>query len=325
MSEAHGSPAALTVVADDGYVLKGCVWRHRAAGGPARPLVIINPATSVRCGYYACFAGFLHANGFDVITYDYRGIGASRPPTLRGFEAGWIDWGRLDFEAVLCFAARAFPGQPLQVAAHSVGGFLIGLAASNHLISRVFTMGAQFAYWGDYARRRRLGMLLKWHVAMPALTALCGYFPGKALGWLEDTPRGVVRDWTARAPRFEDARHAGAPQFGADERARLVAGFAAMRGATLALGVTDDEFGTPAAMHRLLGYFSNSDTTCLHLSPAAFGVRRIGHFAFFHSRFEHTLWPIALEWLRHGRVLPDQRASPAALSPVCETIQRTTS
>jgi hypothetical protein len=39
---------------------------------------------------------------------------------------------------------------------------------------------------------------------MPLLTRVFGYFPGKRLGWLEDTPAGVVHDWstptTLRAP-----------------------------------------------------------------------------------------------------------------------------
>ena len=49
-----------------------------------RPVVIINPATSVHSRYYSHFANYLYANGFDVVTYDYRGIGNSRPNTMRG-------------------------------------------------------------------------------------------------------------------------------------------------------------------------------------------------------------------------------------------------
>jgi predicted alpha/beta hydrolase len=305
MRDLCASPATLEMLAPDGYRLRGFVWRHAtdSADGAdtrrVRPVVIINPATSVRCRYYARFAGFLHARGFDVITYDYRGIGESRPATLKGFQASWIDWGRLDFEAVLRHADQAFPGQPVQVVAHSVGGFLIGLAPSNRLVSRVFTMGAQFAYWRDYAREKRLGMLFKWHLVMPALAALYGYFPGKRLGWLEDTPRGVVRDWTARHPRFEDAYRR---ELSAAQRDQMVAGFAAMQGATLALSVSDDEYGTSAAVERLLGYFDNSATTHLHVEPADAGLAQIGHFAFFHARHEATLWPLALAWLQSGHL-----------------------
>lgn len=295
----------VTLRAEDGYALKGFVWRHPSPGREERPVVIVNPATSVRCRYYSRFAAFLHAHGFDVLLYDYRGIGESRPASLKGFHAGWIDWGRLDFEAALQFVATEFPGQPIQVVAHSVGGFLIGLAASSHRIERVFSMGAQFAYWRDYARHKRHRMFVKWHLVMPALTALFGYFPGQRLGWLEDTPRGVVRDWTAREPRFEDAWRRGSLVLGEAERQALVERFAAMGGPTLALSMTDDEFGTVPAIQRLLRYYRNSPATHLHVAPESIGQREIGHFAFFHSRFESTLWRIPLDWLRHGRLPAD--------------------
>lgn len=293
------APLAVAFTAADGYRLHGTLWRHPEAATPARPVVLINPATSVRARYYSRFATWLHAQGFDVLSYDYRGIGASRPPSLRGLDAGWLDWGQLDFEAALQYVDSALPGQPVQVVAHSVGGFLVGLAPSSHRVSRVFSMGAQYAYWRDYMPERRAALLLKWHVFMPALTALLGYFPGQWLGWLEDTPRGVVHDWTARCPRFEDAW-----RLDEAERATLLERFAAVRGATLALSLSDDEFGTVPAIQRLLRYYRNSAVTHVHLSPQAVGERAIGHFAFFHSRFERTLWPLALEWLRHGR-LPD--------------------
>jgi predicted alpha/beta hydrolase len=150
LDEGATLPEALAVQAADGYTIKGFVWRHRESGQGERPVAIINPATSVRCRYYSRFAVFLFDHGFDVIAYDYRGIGESRPATLRGFQASWIDWGRLDFEAVLLHAERSFRGQPIYVVAHSIGGFVFGFAPSNHLVRRVFTMGAQVAYWRDH-------------------------------------------------------------------------------------------------------------------------------------------------------------------------------
>lgn len=217
---------------------------------------------------------------------------------MRGFQASWMDWGQKDFEAVLTYARREFPGQPVDVAAHSIGGFVTGLAPSSHRLRRIFTMGAQYAYWRDYAPERRLRMLAKWHLAMPVLTACLGYFPGRRLGWLEDTPRGVVRDWSFMGPRFE-AR--GAPADGTDPR---VATMAAVTAPILALSVTDDEFGTEAAIDRLLAYYSGSARTHLRLSPASMGLASIGHFAFFHERFRDTLWPIALGWLTRGQWAP---------------------
>ena len=285
--------------AADGHLLGGFTWRH-AVQDSSRPVVIINAATSVRCRHYSRFADYLFANGFDVITYDYRGIGESRPPSLRGLEASWTDWGALDFEAMLKRAQREFPGQPIDVIGHSFGGCAAGLAASGGVIRHMVTVGAQFAYWRDYAPVHRWRMFGKWHVAMPLLTAVCGYFPGKRLGWLEDTPAGVVRDWSTPTARYE-TRPSG--KLILSQNRRLP--FANVTAKLLAISITDDPYGTLPAIERLLCYFTYGAKTHLRIAPQDIGEQEVGHFAFFRSAYQATLWPIALSWLQHGELAPD--------------------
>jgi len=283
----------------DGFTLGGFTWRH-AFQDTARPVVIINAATSVRCRHYSRFADYLFANDFDVITYDYRGIGESRPASLKGLDASWSDWGALDFEAMLKRAQREFPGQPIDVVGHSFGGCAAGLGASGHLIRHLVTVGAQFAYWRDYAPAHRWRMFGKWHLVMPLMTMICGYFPGKRLGWLEDTPAGVVRDWSTPTARYEKrpsgrlihAKHGRLP-------------FANVTAKTLAISLSDDPYGTIPAIERLLGYFTGSTTTHLRIAPKDIGEEEVGHFAFFRSPYQATLWPIALSWLQNGELAPD--------------------
>jgi predicted alpha/beta hydrolase len=297
------SPEMFTAEAIDGQQIKGYFWRNTGESTARhRPIVIINSATSVVCRYYARFAEFLVENGYDVLIYDYRGIGLSRPQSLRGFEASWLDWGCRDFEAILQFVRKSFPGQPIFVVAHSVGGFVLGLAESNGLITRVVTVGAQYAYWRDYASDAKLKMILKWHVVMPLITSLFGYFPGKRLGWLEDTPKGVVRDWVRSQAKFERSRRGGIGAHYPD-KGTLVRRFAQIRAPLLAIGVDDDEFATPRAVDRLAAYFINCPAYHLRISPKETGETLIGHFGFFNRRFAKTLWPIALRWLTHEDVL----------------------
>ncbi|MBV8278531.1 MAG: alpha/beta fold hydrolase [Verrucomicrobia bacterium] len=302
------SPEPFTLATSDGFPIKGVRWRHSGTDFPTRPVVIINPATSVLCRYYFRFASFLFRHGFDVIAYDYRGIGESRPARLRGFNASWVDWGYLDFDAVLRYAERSFPGQPIDVVAHSAGGFVLGFAKSNHLIRQIFTVGAQYAYWRDYAPHSRVRMFAKWHVAMPLFTTAFGYFPAKRLGWMEDTPKGVVREWANSRARFEESWRGPSAARYRDKRA-LVQQFTAIKAPILAVGITDDEFGTVPAIERLLVYFDKSARTHLRISPQSIQERQIGHFGFFNSRFEHKLWPLPLEWLMTGRI-------PAAFSRI---------
>ena len=299
-----GEPEPVSIRAADGFTIKGSMWRSPGPDSTDRPVVIINAANSVRSRYYSRFASFLFRNGFDVITYDYRGIGVSRPASLKGFDAGWIDWGERDFDAVIRFAMETFPGRPIDVAAHSVGGFLIGFAESGRHLRRIFTMGAQYAYWRDYAPGVRAVMLAKWHVAMPLATRILGYFPGKRFGWLEDTPKGVVRDWARSRPRFEDVPGGSWAVRYPDKRVFLDR-FAAVTAPTLAVSVTDDEFGTVPAIERLLSYYAGSERTHLRISPESIGEPSIGHFPFFNNKFEEKLWRIPLEWLRSGKVAED--------------------
>lgn len=325
---AHPSQVTTSAVpfqlrADDGVPLGGFIWRQAA---PGRPVVVIAAATSVRCRYYARFADYLFAEGFNVITFDYRGIGESRPARLRGFKADWVDWGERDLEAALVFARSEFPNAPLDVVGHSIGGFAIGLAPSSAGLRRILTVGAQYAYWRDYAAPQRRRMLLKWHVAMPLLTLLCGYFPAKRLGWMEDTPAGVARDWSRMRARFEDSVRPGLFVAGDREADVLRRRFRQVRAPILAVGLDDDPHGTAEAMERLLAYFSASRRTHLRIAPEEMGHCAIGHFAFFHDRFRESLWPIALSWLRTGALPADgpgraslreaeRRSSPVPVSP----------
>ncbi len=291
-------PEAITIRAADSYALRGWLWEHPKPCC-CLPVVIINAATSVRCRYYTPFADYLHQQGWNVVTYDYRGIGGSRHHSLRSLKADWIDWGQHDFEGVLRYVTKRFPGQPVDVVGHSAGGFIIGLAASARRIRRIFTMGAQYAYWRDYAPEVRRSMFLRWHLAMPLLAWLFGYVPAKRLGWMEDTPKGVALDWARMGPRFEHSvRRNGEAQEGVTEAEMLVRGFARVQAPILALGIDDDPFGTRPALDRLLEYYSSSERYHLRLAPSALGQPSIGHFAFFHERFRELLWPLALAWLR---------------------------
>ncbi|AHI65836.1 serine aminopeptidase domain-containing protein [Burkholderia thailandensis] len=297
------APEPFVAPAADGFPVRGFAWRHRSPAA-GRPVTVINCATSVRCRYYFRFAAYLFRHGSDVLVYDYRGIGESRPASLAGFHASWLDWGRLDCDAVLQYASRTFAGQPVDVVAHSVGGVALGLAASNPVVRRALTVGSQYAYWRDYAGPHRLRMLIKWHFAMPILARVFGYVPAKRLGWMEDTPRGVALSWSRSRPRFEDAYLRAPLDETPDARRDLVERFTRLTAPMLAIGLSDDEFGSVEAVERLLGYYTRSAVTHLRIAPEQIGAASIGHFAFFHSRFEPTLWPIALGWLKTGALAP---------------------
>ncbi|MGU3400830.1 alpha/beta fold hydrolase [Brucellaceae bacterium D45D] len=285
------NPEAVRIECADGVVLGGHLWA--VSNRSASATVIINPATGVAARYYRFYAEFLVSHGFDVLTYDYRGIGNSRPENLRRTGYRWHDWGEKDFAAALDFVlARDLP-QPIHVVGHSFGGVAPGFAANAGHISRMLTVGAQYAWWRDYKSSHKLSLLAKWHFVMPALTLLCGYFPGRKLGWLEDLPARVALDWALMGKRLENT--VPSPQ-----RAEIRGRFAEVSADILAITLSDDELGTPQAVARTLSLYSASQRQQVLLEPKTLGYERIGHFDLFHNRHAAGFWIDSLLWLRDG-------------------------
>jgi predicted alpha/beta hydrolase len=108
----------------------------------------------------------------------------------------------------------------------------------------------------------------------------------------------VVRDWSLSTARYEKRSSARAIPSG-----QLP--FAGVTAQTLAISISDDPYGTVPAIERLLGYFTGSHRTHLRIHPEDIGEEEVGHFAFFRSPYQATLWPIALAWLQNGELAPD--------------------
>lgn len=284
-------PESVTLVCRDGYPLAACCW---APPRPARGAVILSCATGVLARYYARYATFLCEQGYRVLTYDYRGIGGSRPASLRGARIRWRDWGELDFDAAVRWMREREPAGPLVAVGHSIGGFLPGFAEAATGVDRYLSVGAQYAYWRDYARQHRLRMFVRWHLCMPAITALWGYFPGRRLGWLEDLPAGVAREWAFRRARLEQS-------YPAHEQEEVLRRFAAVRAPMLAVSLSDDEYGTLPAIERGLRYYRNSPREHARLTPAMLGQAQVGHFDLFRERYRDSFWQASLEWIESGR------------------------
>jgi predicted alpha/beta hydrolase len=290
----------ITLHAQDFYPLAAHSWILGGKGHephvPSRGVVVINPATAVNASYYHRYARYLAEHGFVVLTYHYRGIGASRPGDLRQWKhITKTDWGRLDCEAALAWSLQHHADLPLYVVAHSIGGMVVDMAPSNSHVVRCLTVGAQYAYWPDYASASRLSMWLRWHVAMPTITALLGYFPAKKLGWHEDLPAGAAYEWAFRGKHIRAT--SGAQPLVPDS-------FQNMTADILAIGISDDPFGTPAAIDCLLAYFTASRRHRITVTPADVWQASIGHFAYFHEKCRDSLWRDSIRWLAEGRINP---------------------
>jgi predicted alpha/beta hydrolase len=269
----------LTIPARDGFALAAAV--HGRAD--AALVVLVAPATGVRLRLYDAFARYLAAEADAVVaTWDWRGTGESRPERLRGFRATMREWATLDLAGVIDWAAARWPGAELAAVGHSFGGQSIGLASNAHRLARLVTVAAQHGWYGNWPRDRRWRYALLWHAAMPAMTRVLGYFPGRRLGLGEDLPAGVALEW---------ARWCRSPAYLGDW-----AGHAALRIPILSLGFSDDDYAPPAAVDALHREYRGATVERRTVTPAELGVERIGHFGFFRDA-GRGLWGGVAGWI----------------------------
>ena len=288
---------AFRIAATDGENLHATCFAPE--NGHELPMVaVINAGAGIPATYYRRFAERLADLGIVTITYDYRGIGPSRPVKLRGFRATIKDWGEFDAPAALRWAREHYPDRKRAVIGHSVGGFLAGFASDSTLIDRMVLVGAHTGYWGDYARRARPLMWFMWHAVMPAVTKAMGYFPARRLGLPEDLPAGIALDWAVRTrPDFKRSFRRADGSIDIDRIAAMRSRFEALEVNVLVVSVSDDPFATPAAIARLRGLFSRCRFEESRIDVRRTNLRKIGHFGFFRSSAREKLWPVVTDWL----------------------------
>ena len=253
--------------------------------GAIKGAVLIGGAMGVRQDYYAPFAQWLAAQGFAVMSFDYRGMGDSRTPahakSLRGLDADLFSWARDYDRAIDALRVRA-PGIPLYLIGHSLGAQLPGLLRNRAQIDGLLSVAAGSGYWRDNAPPLKRIVLYFWHVLVPVATALCGYFPGKRIGKVGDLPRGVILQWRrwCMHPRY----HVGA------EGAAVREQFEQVRFPVVALSITDDELMTERGTQVLVDCYANAPRRVERIAPADVQAQRIGHFGFFRDQFQSSLW-----------------------------------
>lgn len=278
----------VSILAEDGFQLAGTLFTGTPAG--SGPLVLISSATGAPRGFYHAFSRELVQSGFRaVLTYDYRGMPESPAPSGWNGRINMRDWAHKDMSAAMAHLDQQSPGHPMVGVGQSFGGQALGICTNPMRFERYCMVASLSGYyrgtdtpWRNYFMMNVLGI--------PTTAILGKTAPWMGLG--ESIPATVFRDWTrwCNHPEyfFDD------PQVGARE------GYATVRLPILTVGMTDDPWGTPRAVHGLMKHYVNADITERWLSPEDAGGQPIGHLGFFRSRFRETLWPEVIDWLRRG-------------------------
>ena len=298
LPSAQSEGAPVRVRALDDYELGGYFYDSHEQHPPAQ-VAVLHCGAGIRALRYRRFAAFLAESGIPTLSYDYRGIGISRPKALRGFRASIEDWAEYDCGGAIAWARERYPRARIIGIAHSIGALLVGGAPNSAEQGQLILIGGHTGYYGDYHSRYRLPMTAVWHALMPAITLLVGYFPARRLGLGEALPARVALQWAGR--RTGDLRPAGSgPRY--DRVQALLDRCAALQRPALLVSVRDDAFATTSGTKRLLSFYPRLfPITQVEYTPADAGTRRIGHFGFFGRAAGAALWPRLLAQLGTAR------------------------
>jgi len=274
-----------TARAADGYEL--AVTRFPAEG-TAWATLLLAGAMGVRQDFYEPLARFLAENGVHALTFDYRGMGASRDASLRGFRADVTTWAQSDLDAMLREARAMDPGLPAFALGHSLGGQLFGSVPEGARLDAFVTVTAGSGWYG-HNERMPLQVRFLWFVAIPLLTPLFGYFPGRRLRMVGDLPAGVAWQWRRWCTHRDYLLSEGESM-----RRR----YEAVTAPVLGYSFDDDPMLTKGSIDELHGFYRNARVERRHIAPAAAGRPRIGHMGYFLPESRDSLWRDTLAWLR---------------------------
>lgn len=243
--------------------------------------VLIVPAMGVPQRFYAPMAEWLAARGFTTLTFDFRGIGASRRGSLAELDADIVAWAERDAAAALERLSSSAPGLPVTWIGHSLGGQIVPFVPNHAIADKIVTVATGSGYWRENAWPTRRKVWLFWFGAVPLATPIFGYFPGRKLGMVGDLPKGVIQQWRRWCLDRDYAAGAEGP--------RVRAMYAEVKTPITSLSFTDDEMMSAMNIAKIHSLYERAPKRMRRFEPSELGVRRVGHFGFFRPEMK-GLW-----------------------------------
>lgn len=277
----------LFIATGDGRQLAASCFRP-AEDDDRNQWVIIASAMGVKRNFYRDLAETLAADGYGVLTFDYRGIGDSAPDNIRREVSCIEDWGCHDLESVIRWLRENHKPSRLFLLGHSVGGQIIGLAPSSKQVDGIVLVASQHGYWRNWHGRNRALVWGLWYLFIPVLTTLCGFFPARHLGLGENLPRNVARQWA---------------EWGRDPAYLMKPGSAVRRHHRdiarpgLVWCIDDDWLAPRAAVLRMIDWYRS---TAFDFREIGSADEPVGHWGWFRPATGQSYWAETVRWMNRA-------------------------
>lgn len=260
----------INVTTKDGFKLSATLYQPKTIN--INSIVQINSGTGIRQEFYRNFACFLSERGITTLTFDYRGIGKSKPKSLNDFNAKMSDWGQKDMVSVFNWVIENYPNYKKIIIGHSLGGQLIAFSESSCLVDKILLIGSQSGYWKFWKGFSRYKMYIIWKFIFPFLNKTFGYLPSKKFSLMEDLPKGVTAEWCNWCLN---------PNYFLDCFNEKQLFFNTIKCSIYSYSSTDDYYAPCEAVDWLANKFEHAKVKRRHILPNSLGLKTIGHFGFF--------------------------------------------
>ena len=275
----------IDIITKDHYSLAAHLFEPQISN---QKVLLINSATGVKQQIYFSVAQFFADHGFTVITYDYRGIGLSKPHKMRGFEASMRVWGTTDYKALTDYIKSNFEDYKKYCLGHSVGALILGMNPDSEIFEEFIFVGTQNAFVGNLRLKTKIEAYLGFGIVQPLFTLLLGYFPASWFGLGESLPSGSAFDWRILILNKKSTNNL--LEKSADFSKKL-------RQKVLVIWAEDDAWLTEKGVKSLLeNTYANLRPTYRHIYTSESEKGEIGHVNFFRS-YNRKLWKILLDRL----------------------------
>lgn len=277
---------SLRIQASDGRELAATFFP--GAGDEPRVPVLIGGGMGIIRRFYARFAGYLASRGHPVMTFDWRGIGASAGNRATDRTIRLAHWGERDLPAAIAALQEATGETRIAYVGHSIGGVVPGFCPeAGAAFERILLIAAQSGYWKLWNGPRKLLIAGAWWLAIPAVSRLYGRVPGRLMGGV-DLPATVTRDW---------ARLARQPGYVLAHGPEVRENFRRIRCPLRAYAIADDPMAPERAVTAAVSMYANAaPREQIACAPEDIGLPRVGHFGFFRDEAQEA-WVEAANWL----------------------------
>ncbi|MEG0196370.1 MAG: alpha/beta fold hydrolase [Acinetobacter sp.] len=278
----HFSVATQPFTASDGYPLIGTLYTPEHG---IKANIVLSSATGVPQAFYRRFAEYATQFGYQVLTFDYRGVAQSAPKRLKGFKMSYLDWGTLDLAAAIDFLAQ--DPIPLFMVGHSYGGQALGLAPNHAKVTAMYCFGTGAGWHGYMPFKEKMKVQVIWNIIFPPMVAVTGYLPWSKLNMGADLPIGVYQQWRkwCKNPTY----------FFADpEQHALIAQYAQVKTPIYAVSALDDDWALPNSRHAFMQHYRQAPMQFINISASDYGLKEIGHMGYFRKGAE-KIWDEILQ------------------------------